>query len=214
MPKTPAPVAVGVPVAVPGRFADDLCSCFNNYPILVAGCCCPCITTGQLYERVLKKEGTCVSTRGSNLLPSSDILAVPPLPASTRLWPHCSQKFVTTIVFVLWAATFAYNSQCSVSVDSSVPKTGLCAFSGLVSLASLGGFLIMGFVTMTVGHPHSARPSRRIALQECTCLCRRSVPRSVRTQTSSLLAAARWTIFAAASSALASVRCRIRMHTL
>ncbi|KAL3931812.1 MAG: hypothetical protein SGPRY_000972, partial [Prymnesium sp.] len=42
------------------RFADDFCSCLSNVPICLATCCLPCVTTGQLYERVMRSPGSCI----------------------------------------------------------------------------------------------------------------------------------------------------------
>lgn len=44
-----------------GQWADGLCACFNDLGLTCVGCCCPCVTVGQLYERVYHQRHSCVA---------------------------------------------------------------------------------------------------------------------------------------------------------
>ena len=142
-PTSSKPVAVGV--AVPMYFRDGICSCFNDVPICLAGCCCNFATTGQLYERVLQKKGMCQVV---SLIVSICVLA-------TYLSQNCqthtfSGDELKANSYASFDADGGELSYKYAQVAEPAALPGYCAASGLLSLLSFAGFVITGLVTCQV----------------------------------------------------------------
>ena len=74
-----------------GRWSDGLLSCCNDFKILVASCCCPCVAIGQLYERVHRQRHACFAIVA--LFCTAQLLAsvrapLVPLPSLARSCPR------------------------------------------------------------------------------------------------------------------------------
>ena len=67
---------VEMPSGARGQWVDPLCGCFNDFKVLLAGLCCPCVLIGQSYERVKRRQGACLVIVGCFAAASAFVMSM------------------------------------------------------------------------------------------------------------------------------------------
>ena len=153
MSKADVPVAVGIPIKRDpdvkrwndcgncGCTEDGLCGCSNDLCTCLSVCCCPCITSAQMYDRVVK-PGSCMTffcifvglTVAASLLNSM----------------HVSTVAVSTTIY---GGTTIYSSQPTI-------------YGGMADMVQLAYVILMVYLVMSV-----RRVLREKDGLEATCCC-------------------------------------------